>query len=73
MHEVSMTNVYCAFNLYVEGVYKRLAGNVHVTQGTCEISFLIRPSQIVRLSYIYCSFSEAQVQRAFSDLARKLW
>lgn len=68
-----MTNVYCAFNLYVDDVYKRLAGNVRVKQGTSEIVLLILASQIVRLSYIYCSFSEAQVQRTFSDLARKLW
>lgn len=73
MHEVSMTNVYCAFNLYVDGVYKRLAGNVRVTQRISEIFFLIRASQIIRLSYIYCSFSEAQMQCAFSDLARKPW
>lgn len=39
-HDVNVTYVYCAFNLYVDGEHMRLAVNVRtcITQGTSEIS-----------------------------------
>lgn len=62
-HDVSLTYVNCAFNLFVDGEHKRLVVAVR------EIS--------LRQSYEYLSGSlsdhEVQLQRTFSDLAWKPW
>lgn len=52
-----MAYLYCAFNFRVNGEFKGLAVNVRVTQGTSEISYVIRARQIVRLSYVFLEWS----------------
>lgn len=60
-HDESVNYVYFAFNIYVDGEHKRLAVNVRISQGTCEIS-------LCHLCSSKAALSEVQVQFTFSDL-----
>lgn len=66
--EICMKCVYCAFNSYILMLSTRLAVNVRNTTYNAR-DFVIRAIKIVH--HLTGSLSEAQLQRTFSDLAKK--